>query len=172
MTTKNTTFKYTPSRHATDRLKIRFGIAADKAAKWINDKMRNAKYVSSNGKNRLTYENDGVQIVVDDTTRVVITVHHAVTTSFLRPVLEREMRKLSREHTRLVRQIELDHAMTLRKYADNAVNYAKARNPKTRDLISGRMTELKAVADGYMARIERMEDEYDAKVRAVELIAE
>ncbi len=172
MTAKNTTFKYTPSRHVTDRLKIRFGIAADKATKWINDKMRKAKYVSSNGKNRLTYENDGVQIVVDDSTHVVITVHHAVTTSFLRPVLDRELRKMERGHTRLIRQIELDMAMSLRKYADMAINYAKARNPKTRELISERMAEVQAIIDGYEMRMERSEDEYKQRVRAVELIAE
>lgn len=172
MNTQATAYKYTPSRHATDRLRIRFGVQAEMAAKWLNEKMRNAKYVSSGGGNRITYESDGVQIVIDGTTHVVITVHHAVTTSFLKPVLDRELRRMKREHTKLIRQVELDKALTLRKYADNAINYAKARNPKTRELIAERTAELQAIIDGYSTRIERMEDEYKARVRAVELIAE
>lgn len=171
MSTQATTHKYTPSRHAIDRLALRFGVEADKATKWFNDKMRKAKYVASNGRNGLTYEVEDARIVVDGNTNVIITIHHKVTTSFLQPVLERELRKMARQHTKVIRQIELDHAMTLRKYADTAFNYARARNPKTRELIAGRMAELQAVADGYMTRIERMNDEYNARVRAVELIS-
>lgn len=163
---------YTVTTHATDRIRLRFGIDTERIGSWVNDLMAKATLIRRNRRGQQEYESDGVRFIVDSKKNTVVTVYSEVSTSFLRPVLDRELRKMERGHTRLIRQIELDKAMTLRKYADMAINYAKARNPKTRELISERMAEVQAIIDGYDMRMERSEDEYKQRVRAIELIAE
>lgn len=164
--------KYRATTHAINRAVLRFGIEAEHVSKWINKLMDGAKLINRRQRGLLEYLSDGVRLVVDGKDNVVVTLYSEVSTSFLRPVLDRELRKMERGHTRLIRQIELDKAMSLRKYADMAINYAKARNPKTRELISERMAEVQAIIDGYDMRMDRMEDEYKQRVRAIELIAD
>jgi len=164
--------KYNPTKHAVDRARLRFGIESGKVVEWIDGLMRKATYISSTGKNGLMYEADDIRLVIDAVTSEVITIHSAIKTDFLRPTLEREMRKLRREHTRNKRTMELLYAEALQEFAEMAVNRAKARNPQTRELISGRMSDKQAEIDDYVAHIQRLEDEYESKVRAIELISE
>lgn len=161
-----------PSQHALDRAKLRFGIELSDATEWFNELMKDANYVSSNGKYRLTYESSGLQIIVDIRNNAIVTVHDSLKLDFLRPSIEREMRRMKREFTKKRRQIELDQALSMQKHAELAVNKAKARNPNTRSLIEGRMDEVKTIIKGYEMRIKRMEDEFYAKCKAVELISE
>src|SRR5690625_722126 len=164
--------RYQPTKHAIDRAELRFGIAPENAVNWFNELMRKAKYVASNGKNGLVYQVDDIRLVVDGMTNAIITVHDALSADFLKPVLERELRKLKREYTRLIRKLELEYAETLQEIGDMAINRAKARNPKTRALIEGRIAEKQAYADGIVSRIERLQDEWHAKERAIEGIVE
>lgn len=163
--------RYKPSKHAVDRARLRFGIETDKVETWVNSLMEDATYVGSQGDRRKIFEKDNVRLIVDVVNNVVITVHNAVSVKFLKPVIEREIRKMERAHTKLMRQIELDLALSIKKYAEMAVNKANARNPKTRELISERMDEVQAVIDGYKYRMERMEDDHKQRIRAAEMIA-
>src|SRR5690625_3133306 len=124
--------RYQPTKHAIERAELRFGITPDNAADWFNELMRKAKYVASNGKNGLVYQVDDIRLVVDGMTNAIITVHDSLSADFLKPALERELRKLKREYTRLIRKLELEYAESLQEIGDMAVNRAKARNPKTR----------------------------------------
>src|SRR5699024_11909550 len=101
-----------------------------------------------------------------------ITVLGDTATDFLRPALDRELRKLNRFYTRSIRQTELEYAHALRELSDMAINRARARNPKTRELIAERMSDKQADIDGLLTNIERMNDEWKAKKRAIEDIAE
>ena len=154
-----TKLKYIPTRHALDRARIRFGIASDKAVKWINELMQGAKYVASNGRNGLTYEKDGIRIVVDGTTNAVITLYPALRTDFLRPALEREMRKIKRESTREIRELERRLAKAYAELSERMMNYANARNPKTRASIGERISEVEAIISEVETAIERLQDE-------------
>lgn len=167
-----TKLKYVPTRHAIDRARIRFGITPDKAAEWINELMQGAKYVASNGRNGLTYEKDGIRIVIDGATNAVITLHHALRTDFLRPALEREARKIKRESTREIRELERRLAKAYAELSDRMMNYANARNPKTRAIIGERVSEVEAFISEVETAIERLQDETQAKLKAIELIAE
>lgn len=164
--------KYIPTRHAIDRARIRFGINAEHVTDWINAIMEDAKFVSHNGRNGLIYESEDVRIIIDETTNAVITVHHALSTSFLRPALEREKRKIDRIYTRQKRALELQYAEALRDLSEMAINRARARNPKTRELIADRMANMQTDIDGFVHEIERVDDEHKAKIRAIELIVE
>jgi len=166
------TYKYQPTKHAIERAELRFGIAPESAINWFNDLMRKAKYVAANGKNGLVYQADDIRLVVDGMTNAIITVHDSLSADFLKPTLERELRKLKREYTRLTRKLELEYAEALQEIGDMAVNRAKARNPKTRGLIESRIAEKQAYADGVARRIERIQDEWQAKERAIEVISE
>jgi len=166
--------RYSPTCHAIERARMRFGVKSEKVTEWINEVMKGAKYVASQGKNRLLYESsDGnIRIIVDANTRAVVTVHHALRMDFLRPTLEREIRKIKRESTRQIRATERDLAEAYAELADKMMNYANARNPHTRELIEGRIDRLHADIRGLKRNIERLKDEVNAKVKAIELIAE
>lgn len=161
--------RYSPTTHAFDRIRLRFGVGADLISEWVNDKMNRAELIRKNDKGQCEYLSEGVRFIVDGNT--IVTAYNEVSTGFLKPVLEREMRRIRREHTKIKRQVEMDHALSLQKYAEMAVNKAKARNPETRELIAERMKEVQAVVDGYQTRLERMKDDYKQKIRAVELIS-
>src|SRR5690625_2397889 len=94
--------RYQPTKHAAERDELRLGITRGKAADWFNESMRKAKYVASNGKNGLVYQAGDIRIVVDGMTNAIITVHDSLRADFLKPILERELRKLKREYTRAI----------------------------------------------------------------------
>ena len=171
MSSAVTKLKYQPTKHAIERAELRFGIAPESAVNWFNELMREAKYVASNGKNGLVYQADDIRLVVDGMTNAIITVHDSLSADFLKPILERELRKLKREYTRLIRKLELEYAEALQEIGDMAVNRARARNPRTRALIEGRINDKQAYADGVVKRIERLQDEWQAKERAIEVIS-
>ena len=164
--------EYMPTTHAIDRARARFGIDEEVVREWINGLMGTAKFIGRNDGGKSLYKSGDVRLVVNDSTRTIITVHHDVSTDFLRPALERELRKLKRLYTRNIRALELKYAEAMRELADMAVNRAKARNPETRALIGERMTEKQSEIDSRINEIERMNDEYSSKKRAIELIAE
>src|SRR5699024_12242237 len=96
---------YVPSRHALERARLRYGIDPKRFNDWINGLMSKAKYVASNGMNGLTYAVDELRIVIDDKSKTVITIHDEPTTEFIRPLLERELRKLNRKNLRSSRKL-------------------------------------------------------------------
>ena len=157
MTTNTSTIgnrkhKYIPTEHAIERLNHRFGISPNKAIEWFNNTMKSASYLSSQKTKRSnigTYEIPGARITVNTDDKIIITIKPLIDTSILKPVFEREQRKLRREVTRNVRKIELMQAELMAEIAEHAMNKARARNPKTRELIQTRMDELQT-------RIERM----------------
>lgn len=158
--------------HALERARLRLGVQADKALTWINDLMKKAKYISAQGDHRLIYENGDVRIIVDTRNNMVVTVHHALRMDFLKPSLEREIRKLKREYTKSIRTSERHLSNHYRKLGEQMKNYANARNPQTRELIGNRIEETKSAIDGITGSIERKKDELQAKIKAIEVIME
>ena len=163
--------QYVPTTHAIDRANTRFGVASEKVSEWVNGLMSKAKFVATSTDNCEVYEHDGIRIVADTVNNTIVTVHHIVKLDFLKPAIERESRRLRREHVRIVRKLELKYAEALREVAEMAVNRAKACNPNTRELIAERMAKKQAQASGYVAEIERKESEYQDRMRALEMIA-
>src|SRR5690625_4455122 len=166
--------RYTPTSHAIERARIRFGVRTEKVKEWINEVMKGAKYVAAQGKNRLLYKSsDGnIRIIVDANTRTVVTVHHALRMDFLRPAHEREIRQIKREGTRQIRAAERNLAEAYAELAEKMKNFANARNPKTRELIESRIEEAQADINDYKLHIEQMQDAMQEKIREIELIAE
>src|SRR5690625_3399379 len=164
--------KYVVSHHATERAMLRFGIESGRVGEWVNDMMSKAKYISSQGGGRLLYEADGVQFIVGDKSRTVITVHPSIRLDFLRPALEREIRKIKRETTRKQRVIERNLAGQYRKLSEQITNYSNARNPQTRILVGERIEHTEKTIAGIRRSIERLEDETMAKIKAIEVITE
>src|SRR5690625_5057816 len=164
--------RYQPTKHAIERAQLRFGIDPDKCARWVNQLMREAKYIASNGANGLVYQADNIRIIVDGVTDAIITVHDELRADFLRPILKREKRKLHRLYTPKIRRKELEYAEALQELANMAVNRAKARNPKTRETIAEKMMDKRADISRIVRTIERLNDDWRTKVRAIEVIAE
>lgn len=162
---------YIPTAHAIERARIRFGIDVTEARDWFSNIMSKAIYVSSNDKGQAIYENSGTRIIVDERKSTIVTVYSELKTDFLLPALERELRKIKRYYTRTTRELELAYAELLREIGDMAINRARARNPKTRELIAERMADKQEQADVLVREIERLNDEKQAKERAIAVIA-
>src|SRR5690625_2392311 len=96
---------YTVTTHATDRSRLRFGIDTERIVSWVNDLMAKATLIRRNSRGQQEYESKGVRLIVDSRSNTVVTVYSEVSTSFLRPVLDRELRKTARAHTGLIRHI-------------------------------------------------------------------
>lgn len=163
---------YTPTRHAIERARLRFGIDAEHVSEWINAMMAQAERIGTSGAKGVVYKSEDVRIVVDETTGLVITLHPELDAGFLKPALERERRKLNRLYTRRIRKHELAYAEALQELASMAINRARARNPHTREIIADRMSDKQSEIDGLVREIERLQDDWQAKVRAIEVIAE
>src|SRR5690606_34150324 len=102
--------KYTPTLHAIERAYHRLGIEPAQAQRWFNETMRKAKYLFTQkhaGKTQAVYEMGEVRFVVDTSSHTIITVRPTVDTSILKPVFEREHRRIKREVTRNTRRHEL-----------------------------------------------------------------
>lgn len=164
--------QYTVTKHAAQRAMLRFGITPEKVTEWANDLMRKAKYVCANGSNRLVYDNNGIQLVVDGSSHYIITIHSELKTDFLRPTLEREIRKIKREGTRQIRETERKLASVYAELSTKLANYANAKNPNTRKSIGRGVKQAQVKAAELGREIERIEDEVKAKIMAIELISD
>ncbi len=161
--------KYTPTLHAIERASHRLGIEAGEAQRWFNESMRKAKYLFTqkhSGRTQAVYEIDDVRLIVDTSSHTIITVSPSIDTSVLKPVFEREHRKLRREVTRLTRRHELAIAELTVQMGERMVAKANARNPKTRELIQRDIDELQAKINRHEAAITREQDKLENFVRA------
>src|SRR5699024_3105114 len=110
--------------------------------------------------------------IFDDKSKTIITIHDEPTTEIIRPILERELRKLNRMHTRSIRKLELEYAKKLQDHAEMVMNRAKARNPKTRQLISKRIQSKQDEINELITKMERIDDDFNHKRKTIEVIAE
>lgn len=161
--------KYTPTMHAIERAHHRLGINPTESKRWYNEIMRKAKYLFTQkygNKSQAIYEVDDMRIVVDTNNHHIITIKPSVDTSILTPVFEREHRKLRREVTRLTRRHELAIAELTVQMGERMVAKAKAKNPKTRELIQRDIDALQAKIGRHEASITREQDKLENFVRA------
>lgn len=162
--------KYKATKHAANRARLRFGIRPSDFEGWVNDLMRDAKYVSANGDSKLIYEADGKQIVVDDKANYIITIHSELNTDFLNKALEREASRIKRETTRSIRVMEKKMAEHYNELAEHMTNYARACNPNTRDIIRGKSVNVRREIESIESEIKRIKDDLKAKLGTIELI--
>src|SRR5690606_2255171 len=164
--------KYTPTLHAIERAHHRLGINPTDAKRWYNDIMRKAKYLFTQkygNKTQAIYEIDDMRIVVDTSNHQVVTIKPAVDTTILTPIFEREGRRIKREVTRNTRKHELAIAELTVEMGERMVAYARARNPKTRELIQRDIDELQTKISGHEAAITREQDRLKNFVKATEV---
>lgn len=166
--------KYVPTLHAVERARHRLGIEPAQAQRWFNEAMRKAKYLFTQkhvGKTQAVYEIDNVRLIVDTDSRTIVTVSPSVDTSFLKPVFEREKRRIKREVTRLTRRHELAIAELTVQMGERMTARAKAKNPQTRALIQRDIDELQAKISECEALITREQDRLENFVRATGVYA-
>lgn len=165
--------RYSLTNHAIDRVRVRFGYGAQDAVNWINELMKEAKYVTEGHNGSLIYESDcGVRMYVNGVNNSIITVHSEISTAFMNPVLDREARRLKRQFTKDVREVELELAMIDKRYADMSMNFARARNPETRELIEGRMVKVSNERTRKALSIGVMKSKNESKIRAIDMMIE
>src|SRR5690625_7955298 len=90
---------YTPTRHAIERARLRFGIEAEPVSEWINAMMAQAKRIGTSSAKGGVYKTEYVRSVVDETTGLVITMHAKLDEDYLKQTQERERRKKKRLYT-------------------------------------------------------------------------
>jgi len=177
--------KYSLTRHAKKRVIERLGVISEQAINHVNQLMQTA-YLQGHTKGRhgfcrvYDHPKTKTRLIVANDCDKIITVYKfpesvdktGIRTDFLRPLLEREKRKIDRHYTRAIRKLELQYAENLRELADMAINRARARNPKTRELIAERMADRREEGERLTEKIERLQDEWKAKVKVIEVISE
>src|SRR5690606_3366313 len=164
--------KYTLTLHAIERAQHRLGVEPSEARRWINDTMRKAKYLFTQkrgSRSQAIYEVDDIQVVVDTSNHQVVTIKPAVDTSILTPIFEREGRRIKREVTRNTRRHERAIAELTVEMGERMVAYARARNPKTRELIQRDIDELQTKISGHETAITREQDRLTNFVKATEV---
>lgn len=141
------------TNHAVSRAVERLGVAREYAANHVIQLMQSAYYQGMTpGPRGITkifdHHKSETRIITDELAETIITVYKfpelpKVVGEYLSPIINRELRKARRLHTRTVRALELEKAHEMTILAEMAMNYANARNPKTRGLIAGRMNEVR-----------------------------
>lgn len=169
--------KYNVTRHAIERAYERLGIAKEQAAGYLNQLMQTAFY------NGVTSSFKGDSHKVFDhhrtRTRIIVSEDGAIITvykvpegltvdipSFLRPVIDREFRKVKREVIRNTRRHELAIAQLTVEMGERMTAKARARNPKTRELIQRDIDDIQAKIEAKQASITREQDRLENFVRA------
>lgn len=173
--------RYKVSNHAESRAVSRLGIKKEHASAHLLMLMQTAYYQGQGstplGPSRIyDHHNSRTRLIINTVGDTIITVYKMSNTadlaqydiSFLKPILEREHRKLKRQHTKAVREEELDKALLLRDYGEMAVNHAMARNPNTRSLIEGRMEDAQEELHTIDKHIVELKGTYAEKSKAIE----
>jgi len=177
--------EYKITRHAIERTAERLGIEASQAESHIKQLMQTAHLqgITANkdgGTNRIyDHHASNTRIITCSDGETVITLYRmperdikANDFRFLKGALTREIRKLRREYTSKIRQTERQLAKEYAKLSEQLSNYANARNPNTRELIGERMANTERIISGTRQAIERMKDEMQARIKAIEVISE
>ena len=167
--------KYTPTLHAIERAYHRLGIEPAQAQRWFNETIRKAKYLLSKQVGKRTqaiYETDDVRFVVDTGNNTVVTIYPKLNAfEILKPVFEREQRRIKREVTRNTRKHELAIAELTVEMGERMTARAKAKNPQTRGLIQRDIDAIQAKISGHEAAITREQDRLENFVRAIGVYA-
>jgi hypothetical protein len=171
-----TNYRYTPTLHAIERAKLRYGISAEQATKWFNDIMAKARYIVSqtvNGKSQLVYEYEGKRLIIDDKTQKIITITPIASESTIvekvKTVVNREYRKAQREFKRKQRALNLQIAELNLEIAKLAVNKAKARSPKIQAIIQAKIDVLKTKISELETTLTKSADELETIKRSAEI---
>src|SRR5690625_7651196 len=83
---------YTPTRHAIERARLRFGIDAEHVTERINAIMAQAKRIGTSGAKGDVYKTEDARVVVEETNGRVITMHPERDAWLRKPTCEREKR--------------------------------------------------------------------------------
>jgi len=176
--------RWNPTVHAVRRLKERCGIDETQAKPFINQLMKTAKYVTTQGPDRLIYKAEGLDllIAVNPEKNTIITVHSAtetddgvptaiqvqsksvasITVNRLASAIKREFDRMQREVRREVRQLSEELARLNIEVATLNLNKIRCRAPHTQSLIQSRIDAMMAEAGELAKRI-------DAKLTEVEM---
>lgn len=160
---------YTPTLHAIERAHHRLGVEPTQSKRWFNDIMRKASFLFTQKSGRNTqaiYETDEVRLIVDTDNKTVVTIYPKLDTSILKPVFEREERRIKREVTRNIRRHELAIAELTVDKGNRMIAYARARNPQTRELIQRGIDDIVTQIEGINAAITLEKDRLENFVRA------
>lgn len=129
--------KFVLTSHAKERIRIRVGIDALEAQiTWVNEAIAKAGEVVTQGNKHTVYKTDAFEFVCDGL-RVITIQPAANEQTFVKQLgstLAKEVRKLLAPQERMLRKAEIQ-------VAELTLNFLKARNPKTKKLISERLIE-------------------------------
>lgn len=129
--------EYMVSSHAMERIRQRVGITTQDAARaWVAEQVRKSTH-TKNDKHKTHYVTELFEIVCDGI--YVITVKPSETAN---PFLPRFNEMIAKESTKLLTKYRRELRKAEISVAEAQLNYLRAKNPKTREIIQRRMTEV------------------------------
>ena len=184
--------RWTPTVHAIQRLKERFGITPDAAVNYVNQIMAQAKYVSAGKADKLVYyyEKRDMMIVVNPDENVIVTVHEGSEPVYAKPAVKltptqsatitidriasavkRELTRMTTQYRREIRKLSEQQAQLGVQVAELTLNKIRCYHPGTQALIQSRIDEAKArivelanEIDGKLTQLQAAEQEVQAVI--------
>ena len=172
--------KYNPSVHAVERIRERFGIMEEHAKNFVNQLMDSAKYVTTQADGKIVYKHEAkdAMIVVDDKTKVVVTIlppanegrrnrytKSVDTTNAIiekaRTVIQRELAKSQRKYTAEYRALSLEQAELAVEIAQANVKKVRCKAPHTQALIQERIDSLQSYHQAIETKLNAIKAEHD-----------
>lgn len=154
--------KYVLTDHAKERIRQRVGITSEDAAvTWIDMQVRSASSSRRDG-NKMHYITDIFEIITEGVK--VITVKPTETSNEyltkFNEVLAKEVTKLITSHSRILRKAEIA-------VAEAQLNFLRARNPKTKEIIGKKLTEAadwKCAVEDEIKAIKKAAKQYGVEI--------
>ena len=176
--------RWTPTVHAIQRLKERFGITPDAAVNYVNQIMAQAKYVSAGKADKLVYyyEKRDMMIVVNPDENVIVTVHEGsepvaskpavkltstqseiakITVPAIKDAIMRQYKRMRTETTREINRLKERHAAVYIDIAQLKYNLVRCKAPHTKEVIQSRIDDL-------LVMTKELAIEIDAKLTQIE----
>lgn len=126
------------TKHAKERIRQRIGIdSVEVATSWIKEQLNRTKKTKKDTRNNsMRYINDLFEVVLDGDKVVTVISKESVVDykSKISNLLTKEITKYRTQKNRELRKIEIE-------VAEHTLNHLKALNPKTKALISGKLTD-------------------------------
>lgn len=179
--TKTQAMRWQPTVHAVRRIKERCGVEEVHATNFVNQLMKTAKYVTTQGK-RLVYlhESRGLMIVVNAEEGAVITVHPAespkevethnaimtqkskatITIDRISAAIKRELSRMTTQLRREIRKLMEQQAELNVNAAELTLNKVRCKAPHTKALIQTRI-------DAIITQVDELAQEIDAKLTQI-----
>lgn len=164
--------KYFASTHAIDQAHVRFGVDKPAVRKWLNERIPQATYITTQPDGCLVYEDSETRYIVGSKTgkETVVSCVPLQTAdpihAQIKKTVRRQLAEAERNYKREIRSIEIRKANKFAEWAQLNVNRANAKSPKVIALIEAKMAAVQTEIDAFEVDKQRAAEALETFKRA------